>query len=118
MTERQRALTKRKFSGHQSQDAGAKHDVRNCDTVTIECLCRLSQQNPVFTATSRHTKTISTQAGACVMHCDLGVEDGHKAMTIKYEAVYEKESCDYVFNQGPKSICGVRDAWCVFWSVV
>jgi len=52
------------------------------------------------------------------MHCDLGVEDGHKAMTLKTEAVYEKESCDYVINQGPKSICGVRDAWCVFWSVV
>ena len=103
MTGRQRALAKCKFCGHQSQDGGAKHDARNCDMVTIECPCRLSQQSPMFTATPRHTKTCSTQAGARVMHCDLCVKDGHMAMTIKYEALYEKVSFDDGFNPGPKT---------------
>jgi len=92
MTGRQSALAKCKFCGHQSRDGGAKYDARNFDMVTIECPCRLCQQNRVFTATQRHTKTCSTQTGAHVMHCDLCVKDGHMAMTIKYDALYEKVS--------------------------
>jgi len=44
----------------------------------------------MFTATPRHTKTWSTQAGDCVMDCDLCVKDGHMAMTIEYKALSEK----------------------------
>ena len=74
--------------GHQSQDGGAKHDARDCETVTVECPCRLSQQNPLFTATPRRNKKFSIQTGARVMHCDHCVKDGHMDMTIKYEALY------------------------------
>jgi len=71
--------------------------------VTIECPCRLNQQSPMFIATPHHTKTCSTQAGARVMHCDLCVKDGHMAMTIKYEALYEKVSLDDCSNPGPRT---------------
>jgi len=37
------------------------------------------------------------------MHCDLCVKDGHMAMTIKYEALYEKVSLDDCSNPGPRT---------------
>jgi len=52
------------------------------------------------------------------MHCDLCVQDGHVAVTIKYEVLYEKDSFEYGFNPGLKTCCGVHVDLCVFWSVV
>ena len=92
---RQRGLAECKFSGYQSQEGCANHDARNCDMVTIECPCLLSPKSPLFETPPRHINSCKIQAsGPPTPHCDLCVQEGHTAMTIKYDSLCEKVSVD------------------------
>ena len=103
MGSRQQAPATCKFCGYQSQEGGAKHDTRNCDMVTIQCPCQLSPESALFETPPRHIKSCKIQAGgSSTAHCDLCVQDGHTAMTIKYDSLYEKVSVEAQFLSGTK----------------
>jgi len=111
MSSRQRALSECTFCGYQTQEGSAKNDARNCDMVTIDCPCLLSSESPFFETLPHHIKSCKIQAsGPPTPHCDLCNQEGHTAMTIRYDSLYEKVSMDdpFVPREEEQRTCGLE----------
>lgn len=92
MGERQRAHATCGLCGFVSRDGMAKHDARNCTMAVVQCRCVIGPGHDLHVGLTGcdGRECWRRAAGASPPRCDLCLLEGHVAMTIRYEALFEK----------------------------
>lgn len=92
MADRQRAHATCGLCGFVSRDGMAKHDARNCTMAVVECRCVIQPGHDLYVGSPRcdGRQCWRRSEGASTPRCDLCLLEGHVAMTIRYEALFEK----------------------------